>query len=533
MPTYDVIIAGYGPTGAVAANLLGALGMKVLVLDPNPEIYDIPRAVHIDGETMRIFQNLGLADEIAEVAAEASTLRFINGWNWTLVRQDMSILPRPNSWANDLFFNQPRLEGHLRKRVSGLASVQVRLGWALTDLEQREDGVEVQILEESSGVREQVHCSYLLACDGGGSPIRRLLQIELEDLQCDEPWLVCDLVLDPGCEFSRDVYQICDPGRPTTLVPCEETHIRWEFMLDDDDDVIALESDAVARSLMAPHMHRLSPTLNADSGTLIRSKVYNFHALLAETFRSERVFLLGDAAHQTPPFLGQGLCAGVRDSYNLCWKLAGVMAGQYPVSLLDTYTSERKPHVREVISTAVRHGAVIQTRNPVKALVRDCFLMLGRLFPPLVSFLGFGFNFKLGQGLLACDGAPAVDSPVGSPLPQPLVETAEGQNVRLDELLGGGFALVGIGVDPAIVLAELNIDPAGELPLNCVHIGLPGQMRDISGVLNNWATDHSIEIALVRPDRQVYGVCTKGSGVELRQQLAGLLTRLHGQLNTA
>jgi 3-(3-hydroxy-phenyl)propionate hydroxylase len=525
MPSYDVVIAGYGPTGAIAANLLGAAGLRVLLVDPSPEIYDIPRAVHIDGEVMRILQSLGMSSAVDEVAAEADgTLKFLNGRGWVLHTQDMANLERTNGWAADTFINQPGLEKQLREGVARFPNVELRLGWQLETLQQSADGVEVTLRHVATAQEQLIDCEYFLGCDGAGSNTRTALGIELETLDCDEPWLVCDLVLDEPDQHSRDVYQFCDPARPATLVPCEGPHIRWEFMLDASDDIAHLENEATARALMAPHMHRLSPMLNEHSGKLIRSKVYHFHALLAQNFQSGRVFLLGDAAHQTPPFLGQGLCAGVRDAHNLCWKLTGVIRGLYGSSVLDTYTSERKPHVHEVISTAVSVGSVIQARNPVKALLRDSYLLLGKLFPPLVGFLQFGFRWYLGPGLLACEGAPPAKGAVGFPMPQPVVKDGSGESVRLDYLLGSGFALVGFGLDPADWVS------AGPLELECVQVGGGGLVEQGDGMLSRWAHEHAISIALIRPDRQVYGICNGRGGEEVSNELATLLARLNAQL---
>lgn len=531
MSSYDVIIAGFGPTGAIAANLLGAEGLRVLVLDPSPDVYDIPRAVHIDGETMRILQALGLSSSVSEFAAEGEgTLRFINGRGWVLFSQELTALERPNGWAADTFINQPALEKLLRKGISRFSNVTVQLGWQLSSFKQFAEGVEVTLCDSTSGEEQLVECAYLLGSDGAGSCVRSLLNVPLETLDCDEPWLVCDLVLDEADQHCRDVYQICDPARPATLVPCEGPHVRWEFMLNTNDDIAHLESEGAVRALMAPHMHRLSPKLTEQSGTLIRSQVYQFHALLAQSFQSGRVFLLGDAAHQTPPFLGQGLCAGVRDAHNLCWKLAGVIRGKYSAELLATYTTERKPHVREVISTAVRVGGVIQTRNPVKALLRDSYLLLGKLIPPLVGFLQFGFHWYLGSGLLACDGAPSAEGVIGAPLPQPDAVEGQGEGMRLDDLLGTGFALVGFDLNPASYLDSGGTGAHGSLALECVQIGHEGDFVDSSGHLSEWASTHGIGLALIRPDRQVYGVCKSQSGDDMRSELAGLLARLKAQL---
>ncbi len=526
MSDYDFIIAGYGPTGAVAANLLGAFGFSVLVVDPNVDVYEIPRAVHFDGETMRIFQALGLAAEINSVAEEASGLRFTNGWNWPLFYQDLSMIERTHGWACDYFFNQPGLERKLRDGVRRYANVDVWLGWALANLTEHSTSVNVSLRHATEHAQaREASCRYLLGCDGASSTTRALVDIALEDLECDEPWLVCDLILDEAQQHQRDAYQICDPARPTTLVPCAGSHIRWEFMLNADDEVDVLEHESRTREMMVPHLHRLSPSIDSDSGKLIRSKVYNFHAVVADSFQSGRVFLLGDAAHQTPPFLGQGMCAGVRDAYNLCWKLAGVLRADYSPALLDTYTSERRAQVREVVATAIKHGSVIQTRNRAKALLRDCFLMLGRAWPPLIGFLRFGEGWYIGEGLLSCDNPRAAGGAIGKPIPQPIVETGHGKK-RLDELLGDNFSVIGIGVDPA---AMINGD-ADRLPLTTLQIGKDSRIQEVDKSLRDWARGHGVSVAVIRPDRQVYGICNAATEDELRVQLSSLLARLDDTL---
>lgn len=539
MIIYDAIIAGYGPTGAVAANLLGAAGLKILVVEPNLEVYDIPRAVHFDGEVMRIFQAMGLADAISASSAPGKNIRFTNGRNWNLFEQDLTRVPRQHGWFNNQFFNQPQLEKSLRDGAAAHANVSVHLGWSVSALSQTADSVRVQLIRAESGsasgsageeaaTTQTVDTRYLLGCDGASSTVRAALGIAHEDLQCDEPWLVCDLMLDGQEEFDRSGLQICDPARPTTLIPCEGNHIRWEFMLNADDEFSSMETESVVRGLMAPHLWRLSPYLTRSDGTLIRAKVYHFHALLAETFQRNRVFLLGDAAHQMPPFLGQGMCAGIRDAYNLSWKLIGVLRDGYAATVLATYTSERRPHVKKLIHTAVAHGGVIQARNPLKALLRDCYLMLGRALPWLVRFLKFGEGLPLGPGLFAVQGAPDQAGAVGSPIPQGsmtlLGEGSVPESVWLDDLLGSKYTLIGFGLEPRTYLSEGSQYPW----LDTLHVGPTGRAVEATGELTNWATEHQIRLALVRPDRQVYGVCLEGA--ELEAELQNMLTALAQQL---
>ncbi len=527
---YDIVIAGYGPTGATAANLLGGFGLNVLVVEPNTEIYDIPRAVHIDGETMRIFQSLGLAAEIEPKLGYPTSLRFLNGRHKIIFEQDISRLPQSNGWAADIFFRQPILESLLRKGADRYERVIVKLGYKLTNITQSSDGVNIEVTNDKTKNIEKVRAKYILGADGASSRVRNLVGIKLEDMDCDEPWLVVDWDLPDNVKINRDAYQVCDPTRPVSLIPCAGQHIRWEFMLNPDDDIHEIETEARVRELMAPHIHRINADLKPEDGTLTRHKVYSFHALLAETFQKDRVFLLGDAAHQMPPFLGQGLCAGIRDAYNLCWKLAGVLEGKYDQKIINSYTSERRPHVREVITQAVKIGMVIQTRDKIKAFARDSFLKLGRIFPPLVSFLEIGFSWRLGEGILAATNKSKLHKISGYPLEQPIVTLSNQPGQRLDEHLGQSFTLVGFGIDPTSLLESCTFDRK-RIVIEALAIGIPDGFKIKKGSLTIWAETNNVELALVRPDRQIYGVCSSNQKQDISMQLQNLISSLSGQLS--
>ena len=296
-------------------------------------------------------------------------------------------------------------------------------------------------------------------------------------------------------------------------------------MLNDTDDHGDVENEDNVRALMAPHIGRLNSQLNERDGSLIRAKVYRFHALLADQFKKGRVFLLGDAAHQMPPFLGQGLCSGIRDAYNLNWKLAGVLSGQWDARILDSYHSERRPHVEEVIKLAITHGDIIQTRNPLKALARDLFLMLGRLIPVLVSSIKFGQQWRLGDGIFAQD-PHSLDRYM---LRQSMVTLSNGDCVLLDSLLDNEFSVVGFNTDPGPLLSQQNTDFL-QAPLAGFHLGDQGQGIDKEGLLQRWAEDNNVALALLRPDRQIYGLCYTDSSESLKDQLGKLIDQLKIQL---
>ena len=525
MKDYDVAIIGYGPTGAMMAYLLGLQGLSTLVVEPNVDIYKIPRAVHYDGEAMRIFQSLGMIDEIQESSREPGFASFLNGFNWKIFHQDLTKSDRVHHWANSHFFSQPELEKLLRGKVNQCASVDHKLGWRLTDLDQDSTGVTVTIAEHEGQQTAEFRCSYLLGCDGAASSTRELANIPLTDLGCDEPWLVCDLMLKKSIEIKDEIYQICDPARPASLIPCETGHIRWEFMLNESDNLHDIEVEGNVRALMAPHIGRLNSQLTENDGILIRSKVYRFHALLANQFVRGRILLLGDAAHQMPPFLGQGLCSGLRDAYNLSWKLGGVISNKWDPKVLESYHSERQPHVEEVINIAIQHGEIIQTRNRFKAIVRDLFLLLGRLFPPLIASIKFGQQWRLGKGIFAEDRAPLNRFM----LRQCIVTLKSGEHALLDDLLSDSFNIVGFNTDVDRLVSQQNTEFLGS-PLKTFNVGAHGQGVDEAGALRHWADEHQIAIAILRPDKQIYGLCYQHSAKSLDQQLADLLGQLKTQL---
>lgn len=534
----DVVICGYGPTGAVAANLLGQRGVRVLVVEQNAEIYDIPRAVHFDGETMRIFQFLGLADDIQSVATPATDVAFVNGKGRTLMALDLGGMPIRHGWPNANFFNQPALEAYLRRGVERYPSVEVRLGWTLEMFEQDDTGLHVTLSHQESGHRDEVTSAYLLGCDGATSTARELLGIPLDTLNTDEPWLVCDILLEGDFAFRKRVYQICDRHRPTTLVPCEGRHIRWEFMLRPDDDPEELEREETVLALMAPHLHRLHDDLQPEQCTIIRKKVYTFHGLIAQSWQAGRVFLLGDAVHQTPPFLGQGMCAGIRDAYNLGWKLEGVLAGRYAPGLLDTYPSERIPHARTIIEQAIRTGSVIQTTHPVAAALRDSFFSLASVFPVLQKPFLWEPAWPLGPGLFDATTPPSAKTAYGHQIDQPVVATPSGERIPLDTVLGDDFVVLGLNMNPVDVIAGATAQAFSMLKTRFIQVATPSTPNgstpsnatavvDADGGLAGWFKRMGGgQAVILRPDRQVFGVYGKNGASTVGTELATAAERL-------
>ena len=352
----DAIVVGYGPVGAVAAGLLGQAGLSTAVFESTTSVYHLPRAAHLDAEIMRVLHQLGVADDVLPACAPVKGMHFINAAGDALLRFDAL---EGQGWM----FYQPDLERALRARVDRDPNVGVHLAHEVVAFEQHDDHVAVTVRDLVRDTERIVRAHFLLGADGARSVVRKHAGLGMEDLRFDQPWLVVDTVLRREVELPTLVQQICDPARPTTFIPMCGARRRWEFMLLPGESAADMEKPECIAELLAPWVE-------PDDVEIVRAVVYAFHAVLASPWRDRRVFLVGDAAHQMPPFLGQGMCSGVRDAHNLAWKLALVAHCLASDDLLDTYEVERSPHVRSIIETAVALGGLLQTTDPAVAASR-------------------------------------------------------------------------------------------------------------------------------------------------------------------
>lgn len=491
---YDVAIAGYGPAGVVAAALLGQQGLSVYVCDRLTGVYQIPRAISLDHEIMRVFQQLGVVDDVQKYCEPFTPSEYFGVDGQMIRRMTMVEPPYPQGHTPSNVFTQPPVEQVLRARVAQMPNVTVRLGVEMTRISQDSGGVTLDINDK--GITTQVRAVYAIGCDGGSSAVRTQLGMPLEDLDFDEPWLVVDvLVNEQGlAKLPRVSVQYCEPERPCTLVIGPKNHRRWEISLKPGEDPARAATPEETWKLLARW-------LTPDDGELWRQSSYRFHALVAANWRKGRVFLAGDAAHMQPPFLGQGMCQGIRDVTNLSWKLGSVLRGDVTgaqaEALLDSYGDERKAHVRELTSRIKGVGAVICERDPVKARERDARLLAecGGVVKdtPRQDILP-----RLETGLL---GGPAHGAR-GSLFPQPRVASGGAQRL-LDDVAGNGWRLVLAADMPAREMSEA-IDEAAHYPWLRV-IALAG-LHETEGVTDAWFRHHECNAAIVRPDNYVYGV---------------------------
>ncbi|HEY4373236.1 MAG TPA: bifunctional 3-(3-hydroxy-phenyl)propionate/3-hydroxycinnamic acid hydroxylase [Burkholderiales bacterium] len=497
---HDVAVVGFGPSGAVAAGLLGGYGLSTYVCDRSREVYDKPRAIALDHEILRVFQQLGVVERIAPYM-EPFTDSCYYGVDGQLIRRMSTVAPPyPLGYVPSIVFSQPPVEDILRAHAQGLPQVRVELGVAVTSLTQDEEGVTLTTVSDD-GTTQQVRARYVIGADGASSTVRQLAGLELEDLGFDQPWLVVDVkVNEAGLrKLPRESVQYCEPQRPSSFIIGPGNHRRWEISINQGEDPKHIATPEETWKL-------LSRWITPDDATLWRQASYRFHALVATQWRAGRVFVAGDAAHQQPPFLGQGMCQGVRDATNLAWKLAAVLQGLAGDALLDTYGIERKGHVTALTTRIKQIGRMIGERDIAAARTRDAHALeeCGGTVKPMPRQ---DVQPALAAGLLG----EAAHAARGTLFPQPWL--ASGANtLRMDQLAGTGWRLVTDG--------SLAAPPADELPPACMVLPLGAPYSETEGVLAAWFARHQCRAALVRPDHYVYGVASNEA--QLRALLAPL-----------
>ncbi|GAA3531404.1 bifunctional 3-(3-hydroxy-phenyl)propionate/3-hydroxycinnamic acid hydroxylase [Streptomyces osmaniensis] len=557
---YDVAVIGYGPTGVTAANLLGATGLRVVVLERDAEIYSRARAISTDEEVMRIWQRIGLADRLKQDMLADRPLDFVDARG----RAFLSAHPTPRGHGHppQMFLYQPALEQVLRDGVARHPDVEVWLRHECLRLRQDADGVELTVVGTADDSVRRLRARYVIAADGGSSLTRAQLNVGYEGRTYEDRWVVVDTkMLKPWPDHDRLRFR-CDPARPAVDCPTPLGHHRWEFPILPGDDERHLTTDEAIHAMVSRY------GIGPDQIEILRATVYSHHVRFAARFRVGRVFLAGDAAHAMPPWIGQGMAAGVRDVANLCWKLDAVLSGELPESVLDSYEAERKPHVKEVTRRAVFVGRIITDRRLAVTRVRDAVLPLlnrvpgvaGRLqdshwIPvahyadgfrdrPRTKSAGITFDTRASDAGTVRAGTsrtepartepartePARTEPAhtgtsgtgtsrtrasrttapGHQIPQPWVTAPDGSRVRLDDVLGGRWLLLH-GALPTpqpgwerAGVPSLTVLPAGSSPVE-------GAVVDCDGVLRAWLTHHRATTLALRPDAYVYAAAPAGT----------------------
>jgi 3-(3-hydroxy-phenyl)propionate hydroxylase len=519
---YDAIIVGYGPVGAVLANVLGKHGLSVAVIERMSGIFDKPRAISIDHEVMRILQSAGIADEVDAICSPHTGTEYRGIDNRLIKLFAPPKQPFPLGWTPNLMFIQPEFELLLRRGVGRFRNVDVMLSHEAGELEQDDSEVRLSVTDLESGSHRELRCCYLIACDGAVSPIRKHLGISQESLEFDEWWTVVDTWLNGETPLPSMTTQFCLPSGPTTYVVGPRGLRRWELKILPHEDRAAYEHRETIN-------RRLAPFVDTARIDIWRSATYRFHALLARQWRRGRVFLAGDAAHQMPPFMAQGLCSGIRDAGNLGWKLVAVLRDGGGSSLLDTYEAERKPHMRELVATTKAMGEIIGELDWDAARRRD--EALGReLDLGLAETLRQKFIPDLTHGLIALgsDGLPSRGA--GSLFVQPFVIAGDRTFRRLDDVIGDHFAIVTSDDVPQAWLDATNTKTWSALSGSRVIVQTHGRdTRSRAGILKvreegtlfkDWIAQFGSGAVVVRPDKYVYGIAENSD--QLRAMISAI-----------
>jgi 3-(3-hydroxy-phenyl)propionate hydroxylase len=488
-PHHEVVIVGLGPTGATLANILAGYEMDVLVLEREESVYPLPRAVHFDDEAMRVFQSIGLAEGIGRDARVNVGTKFVD--------RDQKLLldwPRPQEigplgWYPSYRFHQPDLEAELNRGIAACNTVTLHRGASVTAVADLGDVVEVGY--SHYGAKQVVTADYVIGTDGAKSVVRAAMDCEWEDLGFQERWLVIDVQLDkPRPDLGDFTIQTCDRDRPTTYVRCPREWRRWEISLWPEEEA----DDVTTDEFIWP---RLRPAITTDEGRIARKAVYSFESKLATRWREGRLMIAGDAAHLMPPFLGQGMCTGIRDVANLAWKLAAVLRWKAPDSLLNSYESERREHTRTYIETAVRVGEMMNSAETAEALTHairpDGAAQMNSISRDLDHAIG-----------------PQGDEMSGMRMPQPRLDTGE----LLGDAMAGRFAVIG----PGEVLETVTLPPEN------IAVAISAEAHsEVAEALS----DLGIIAMILRPDFYCFGSVRPQNSSGLSDVLAEFKQQVH------
>lgn len=517
----SVLVVGAGPVGLILSHFLGQAKVSTLQIEAEAELSDEPRAVGLDPESLRSLQSLGLLDVLRPDILFGVTGEYLNGEGERLFALEDD-QPGPLGYPGLSSFNQPALVRTLARELESQDSVSLKFEHCLLDFEQDEDGVRARV-EQANGDILEVHADYLVACDGGRSVVRNQLGIKMEGESNPQPWLVIDTreqIHDGKQEFRF----FCDPKRPGMFLQTPHNNRRWEWMVLPGESRESFLEDESIRALISPYV-------DVNTVDIYRRRVYDFHALVADSFQAGRVFLAGDAAHMTPPFAGQGLNSGIRDVVNLGWKLGATINGGAAPSLLDSYEQERRPHARELIDVAMALGQQIQPTDPELAAARDAaFAELNSQADEVMENFVESLVKAMTDRSFADGAAIDIDEDyiTGRMLTQPQIVSPNGVSCLLDEKLGNGFAILGFNCDPALELDDTVLLPwrangttivALDSALDSDAQGLGANSEELRALFSQSTSN----MVLVRPDRFCMAAFTSANAADKLSRAATLL----------
>ena len=508
MKKFDVAIVGCGPIGAVIANILGSEKLSICIIEKENTIYDKPRAIVLDWEAMRTLQYCGVAHELSASIKPHPGTDYI-GVNGEIIKLfDPQPPPYELGWPSTFTFIQPQLEKLLRASMSKKKNIQFFSGYELSNLFQNKREVGIRLNNISDNKKLEIVADYLIGCDGARSSVRSILKINMEDHGFDESWIVVDAHLIKETNLPKKTTQYCWPSRPATYVVGPGNLRRWEIKIlpkenkkyfDDQENVIEVLKNYVDVSAL----------------DIWRSATYRHKVVVAKDWRKRRVFLAGDSAHQTPPFLGQGLCTGMRDAFNISWKLAHIKNYGFKKSILSSYQSERKPHATKIIKYAKDFGLIIGEMDIDAAKKRDKKLRK-QLLKGHMETTRQKFIPDLKTGMIFKDNMDKNNSNLaGTLFVQPKIKKPRGNAILFDDYLPMRFLFITNGVKYQKWMESYSGDwsEMGGIRINIQNektltkFQTDSEIEDlieVGNIFSNWAMKYNIKAVIVRPDRYIY-----------------------------
>lgn len=520
---YEVIVVGAGPVGMTLAALLAQSGRTVRIIDRFDSLYGQPRAAHFDDEIARIFAGIGLADRLATFSQPSNEYEWKDADGNLLLSFDFTQLGQ-SGWPQSNAFTQQRLEAELEALIRTLATVTLSRGEQALSIQDGEHAVMVDT--DGTHGKRRFSAQYVVGCDGTNSFVRTQMDVSTTDLGFFYDWLICDVVTNEERTWYPTNLQICDPIRPTSVLCGGPGRRRWEFMRMPNETIVELNDPDTAWRLLEPW------NIRRDNSRLERLAVYTFQAQWVDNWRQGHVLLAGDAAHQMPPFAGQGMCSGIRDAANLAWKLNLVLTNVAADDLLDTYSSERLAHVQNAIGMSIELGKVICELDPDRVVERN--IHLRSVGPRPEDALGPVPVAALGKGVVLSDKDGSPVRPAGLLSFQGVVTGIDGRQARLDQIVGSGVRIAVID-DPRAHLAREQRDILDAVDGKIVHFvdAIAEAIADDPHIVsvidsdNNYISHlraHDDAAVLIRPDYYVFGV------IHSLEQLPALLDDFHSHL---
>ena len=497
---YDAIIIGLGPVGSFMALKLEKYGLKVLAIDKEKDIYPLPRAVSISDQGMRMHQSLDLENIYYKNSDAPGGAGFVDE-NLEFIGEPMTMkgLNTPNGWPPMRFFHQPYTDREIRNKLLN-SSCDILVEHELIQInDSNKSSCSIKNLKTNKTIDYEF--KYLIGADGANSKIRELKNIKQEDLNYDRDWIIIDIELLTEKELGEFAIQICDPKRIGTFIPTHSPFKRWEFEIHDDDNVEEFSSDKNINKL-------LLPWLKPEEYKILRKAIYQFHSVLAEEFQKDNCFLIGDSAHQNPPFMGEGMMTGCRDAENLAWKINMDFKYKLP-NLLKNYQIERKEHARYIVENSLGIGLLMEAYAHTKN--KDDV-------PAELVAKGYGSFIipPLDEGIFY-EGKSDSESMSGQLFPQP-VKIDEGEiTERCDFLLGDYFSIVS---KKDIVLSDNEKKFLSSN--NSKILILESELVDSNMWMSTMVQEDKVYI--VRPDKYIFG--STNENVSLSNLIEDLKTRI-------